>query len=140
MRVALVFLSALVLVTATPSTAQDWNAGSKVRIGTEGAYKPSSPIGDPDGQSYIRRLGEIGGHPATRGSVRDRRELEKLLKDEIDNASKPGGGGQGGSETGPVFESQGPGSIDEGLQSPRDPETSLDTGRDGGAADQGQIC
>ena len=40
MRVALVFLTALVLVTATPTAAQDWKAGSEVRIGTEGAYKP----------------------------------------------------------------------------------------------------
>ncbi len=77
------------LTIFTPYTARSPRA---FRSG--GAYTPSSPIGDPDGQKYIQRLPEIGGRPATRGSVRDRRELEKLLKDEIDNASKPKGGGK----------------------------------------------
>ena len=40
MRVRLILLGALVLATATPSVAQDWKAGSEIRIGTEGAYKP----------------------------------------------------------------------------------------------------
>ena len=82
MRVALVFLTALVLVTATPTAAQDWKAGSEVRIGTEGAYKP---------WNFRQRDGKLAGfeidlvvfglllHPAIETALQSGRQHRKFL-------------------------------------------------------------